>query len=84
MRWRTCCRRPPQSIRRWCWTPGITFADSGPSSGRAFDSLAKIDTKAVFLIGFAGTVAQFLAAHRHEVRALRWWTARTSGWAVPT
>lgn len=33
---------------------------------RQSDSLAKIDTRAVFLIGFAATVAQFLATHRHH------------------
>jgi soluble lytic murein transglycosylase-like protein len=33
---------------------------------RQSDSLAKIDTKAVFLIGFAATAAQFLATHRHH------------------
>ncbi|WP_233436171.1 hypothetical protein [Streptomyces anulatus] len=37
---------------------------------RQSESLAKIDTKAVFLIGFAATAAQFLATHqRHEVLA---------------
>ncbi|MFE7713149.1 hypothetical protein ACFU6I_47235 [Streptomyces sp. NPDC057486] len=33
---------------------------------RQSDSLAKIDTKAVFLIGFAATAAQFLATHKHH------------------
>ncbi|MFC4612550.1 hypothetical protein ACFO9E_33100 [Streptomyces maoxianensis] len=33
---------------------------------RQSDSLAKIDTKAVFLIGFAATAAQFLATHEHQ------------------
>ncbi|WP_217554048.1 hypothetical protein [Streptomyces sp. GbtcB6] len=33
---------------------------------RQSDSLAKIDTKAVFLIGFAATAAQFLATHKHQ------------------
>jgi len=33
---------------------------------RQADSLAKIDTKAVFLIGFAATAAQFLATHKHQ------------------
>ncbi|MGW4137689.1 hypothetical protein ACWELV_12935 [Streptomyces mirabilis] len=33
---------------------------------RQADSLAKIDTKAVFLIGFAATAAQFLATHKHH------------------
>ncbi|MFK0107887.1 hypothetical protein [Streptomyces sp. NPDC091217] len=34
---------------------------------RQSDSLGKIDTKAVFLIGFAATAAQFLATHKHHV-----------------
>lgn len=33
---------------------------------RQSESLAKIDTKAVFLIGFAATAAQFLATHKHH------------------
>ncbi|MER6349760.1 hypothetical protein ACWC10_25310 [Streptomyces sp. NPDC001595] len=33
---------------------------------RQVDSLAKIDSKAVFLIGFAATAAQFLATHKHH------------------
>ncbi|WP_234443325.1 hypothetical protein [Streptomyces cellulosae] len=33
---------------------------------RESDSLAKIDTKAVFLIGFAATAARFLATHKHH------------------
>ncbi|WP_406452712.1 hypothetical protein OH768_11550 [Streptomyces sp. NBC_01622] len=33
---------------------------------RQSDSLAKIDTKAIFLIGFAATAAQFLATHKHQ------------------
>jgi hypothetical protein len=33
---------------------------------RQSDSLAKIDTKAIFLIGFAATAAQFLATHKHH------------------
>jgi hypothetical protein len=33
---------------------------------RQSDSLAKIDTKAVFLVGFAATAAQFLATHKHH------------------
>lgn len=33
---------------------------------RQSESLAKIDTKAVFLIGFAATAVQFLATHRHH------------------
>ncbi|WP_256096503.1 hypothetical protein [Streptomyces sp. LUP30] len=33
---------------------------------RQSDSLAKIDTKSVFLIGFAATAAQFLATHKHH------------------
>lgn len=33
---------------------------------RQSESLAKIDTKAVFLVGFAATAAQFLATHKHH------------------
>ncbi|MFH8443436.1 hypothetical protein ACH4D3_19685 [Streptomyces sp. NPDC018026] len=33
---------------------------------RQSESLAKIDTKTVFLIGFAATAAQFLATHKHH------------------
>lgn len=33
---------------------------------RQSESLSKIDTKAVFLIGFAATAAQFLATHKHH------------------
>ncbi|MFK4107129.1 hypothetical protein [Streptomyces sp. NPDC002176] len=33
---------------------------------RQSESLAKIDTKTVFLVGFAATAAQFLATHQHH------------------
>ena len=33
---------------------------------RQSDSLAKFDTAAVFLVGFAATAAQFLATHKHN------------------
>lgn len=33
---------------------------------RQSDSMSKIDTKAVFLVGFVATAAQFLASHDHQ------------------
>lgn len=48
--------------------PTLELLNSETASrlARQSDSLAKIDTKAVFLIGFAATAAQFLATHKHH------------------
>ena len=51
----------------------LEFLNSATAArlARQVDALAKIDTKAVFLIGFAATTAQFLAMHKHHT-ALAW------------
>jgi len=56
----------PEELEERTETLEVLNSELASRLARQSDSLAKIDTKAVFVIGFAVTAAQFLATHKHQ------------------
>jgi hypothetical protein len=59
-------RMTPAELQAQETTLELLNSEAASRLARQADSLAKIDTKAVLLIGFAATAAQFLATHKHH------------------